>query len=146
MLQHREIRILPHSPDKMFDLVADIERYPEFLPWCKDAEIVSRVKGKVVADLVIGYKIFEEKFTSEVQFKRPRSITVNYRSGPLSHLSNVWEFRPAANGGCEVLFEVGFDFKSPFLRAAMTLFFDKALARLSSAFEDRARAVYGQSV
>lgn len=127
----------------MFDLVAGIEHYPEFLPWCKDARILSRDKNKLVADLVIGYKLFQEKFVSEVTLDRPHSITVNYRSGPLSHLSNAWEFKPKGRKGCEISFHVDFDFKSPLLRAAMNVFFDKALTRMVSAFETRAKELYG---
>ena len=127
----------------MFDLVADIERYPAFLPWCKDARILSRDQGVVLADLVIGYQFFHEKFTSEVTLDRPRAIGVHYRSGPLSHLSNAWEFAPKGRKGCEVSFHVDFDFHSPLLRAAMSVFFDKALSKMVSAFEARAKALYG---
>ena len=127
----------------MFDLVADIERYPEFLPWCKAARILSQDKGKVVADLIIGYKFFQEKFTSEVTLDRAHAITVHYRSGPLSHLSNAWEFKPKTRKGCEVSFHVDFDFHSPLLRAAMSIFFDKALSKMVEAFEARAKALYG---
>ncbi|MDR3449471.1 MAG: type II toxin-antitoxin system RatA family toxin [Alphaproteobacteria bacterium] len=143
MPQHQETRILPYSPAQMFDLVAAIERYPEFLPWCKDARILSRDGDKVVADLVIGYKLFQERFTSEVTLDRPRAIAVHYRKGPLSHLSNAWEFRPKGRKGCELSFHVDFDFHSPLLRAAMTVFFDRALSKMVEAFETRAAEIYG---
>ena len=143
MPKHQETRVLPYSATQMFDLVADIEHYPAFLPWCKEARILSRDKTKVTADLVIGYKFFQEKFTSEVTMDRPRTITVHYRSGPLSHLSNAWEFKPKGRKGCEVSFHVDFDFHSPLLRAAMSVFFDKALSKMVAAFEERARELYG---
>ena len=143
---HQETRFLPYSADQIYDLVAAIERYPEFLPWCKDARIVSREKDEVVADLVVGTTLLREKFTSTVTLDRPRAITVHYRSGPLSHLSNAWTFKPKAgrggSQGCEVSFQVDFDFRSPLLRAAMTVFFDKALAKMVAAFEARAKALY----
>ena len=146
MPQHQESKILPYSADQMFDLVAAIDRYPEFLPWCKEAHLVSVRKDKIVADLVVGTKLFHEKFTSEVTLERPRAIIVHYRSGPLSHLSNKWLF--TAVGGknskkCQVDFEVDFDFRSPLLRAAMNVFFDKAFRKMMGAFEDHARFLYG---
>ncbi len=145
MPQHHETRILPYSAAQMFDLVADIEHYPDFLPWCKDARILSRKTDVVLADLVIGYKLFQEKFTSEVILKRPSAIIVHYRSGPLSHLSNAWEFKNVVGRkkACELSFCVDFDFHSPLLRVAMSLFFDKALSKMVEAFETRAKALYG---
>lgn len=143
MPKHQETRFLPYTAEQMFDLVADIGRYPEFLPWCKEAHIRSRSKKTVLADLVIGYKLFQEKFTSEVTLEKPNAITVHYKSGPLSHLSNAWEFKPKGRKGCEVSFHVDFDFHSPLLRAAMNVFFDKALRKMVSAFEIRAEDLYG---
>ena len=98
---------------------------------------------QVVADLVIGYKMFQEKFISEVTLDRPHAITVQYRSGPLSHLSNAWEFKSKGRKGCEISFHVDFDFHSPLLRAAMSIFFDKALSKMVAAFEARAKEMYG---
>ena len=127
----------------MYAVVADIERYPEFLPWCKDARILTRDSGKIVADLIIGYRLFQEKFTSEVTLTKSSDITVTYRSGPLSHLSNEWHFTPQGRKGCEISFHVDFDFRSPLLRAAMGMFFDKALTKMVQAFEARAAQLYG---
>jgi coenzyme Q-binding protein COQ10 len=143
MPKHKEIRTLPYSAEQMFDLVADIENYPHFLPWCKSARLLSRSSKTVHADLVIGYKFFQEKFTSEVTLDRPHAIMVNYRSGPLSHLSNEWKFKAKGKKGCQLTFSVDFDFHSPFLRAAMNVFFDKALTRMVAAFEKRAQDLYG---
>jgi coenzyme Q-binding protein COQ10 len=142
-MNHREIRTIPYSAKQMFDLVADIERYPEFLPWCRSAGILSRNKDLVVADMVVGAKFFCEKFTTQVTFDRPRAIVVTYRSGPLSHLSNVWGFEPKGRKACEVSFLVDFDFHSPLLRATMGVFFDKALRKMIAAFEARASELYG---
>ena len=139
---HNETRFLPNTAEQMFDLVADVGHYPEFLPWCKAARILEQKPDSMTADLIIGTKMFSEKFRSQVTLERPRAILVRYMSGPLSHLSNRWEFKPA-KGGCEVSFHVDFDFKSPLLRSAMELFFDKALRKMVSAFEERAQELYG---
>jgi coenzyme Q-binding protein COQ10 len=148
MPQHKEKRQLPFSPDQLFDLVADIERYPEFLPWCLGARIREREGDTVTADLVIGYKMFRETFTSVVTLDRPHAIAVSYRSGPLAHLANNWQFAPGfkdgVRGGCELSFHVAFDFHSRLLAAVMEPFFDKALSRMAEAFEKRAEALYGK--
>jgi coenzyme Q-binding protein COQ10 len=115
-------------------LVASVERYPEFLPWCKAARILKRDEHEMTADLIIGYKIFTEKFRSE---------EVRYLSGPLSHLRNRWEFKPMGKNACELFFEVDFDFQSLLLGAAMNMFFDKAILKMVAAFEARAAELYG---
>ena len=147
MPTHHETRFLPYRPDQLFALVAAVDRYPEFLPWCKAARILSRDQDgrSMVADLVIGYKIFAERFRSNVILDHPHAITVTYVSGPLAHLSNRWEFKPAQAGGCDLSFAVDFDFRSPLLRAAMQVVFDKALTKMVGAFETRAQDLYGQS-
>jgi coenzyme Q-binding protein COQ10 len=142
-MKHQENRFLPYSAEQMFDLVSDIERYPEFLPWCRATRIVSRKKKLVLADMTVGTKLFCEKFTTQVIFDKPRSIVVDYQSGPLSRLSNSWGFSPKGRKGCEVSFELDFDFRSPVLRAAMGVVFEPALRRMVSAFEERAQALYG---
>lgn len=143
MPQHQETRLLPYSAEQMFDLVADIERYPEFIPWCAEARILSRDKKAVLVDMFVGTKLFHEKFTTEAVLERPKAITVHYRSGPLSHLSNAWTFKAKTKKSCEISFHVDFDFRAPFLRAAMNIFFDKALKKMVAAFEARAAALYG---
>jgi coenzyme Q-binding protein COQ10 len=144
MPKHSEKRTLPYSSEQVFDLVADVEAYPQFLPWCRSARIISRDDKGIVADLVIGYKIFTERFRSEVALDRPRSITVHYLSGPLSRLSNRWEFRPKGKSACELCFDVDFDFTSSLLGAAMELFFDKAILKMVGAFEERAKELFGE--
>src|ERR1700688_4811277 len=101
---HAEHRRLSYTPEQLFDLVADIERYPEFLPWCKGARVLNRDADTMTADLIIGYKMVQQKFTSVVALDRPRTISVKYLSGPLAHLKNRWEFRPAGDGGCDLFF------------------------------------------
>jgi coenzyme Q-binding protein COQ10 len=142
MPRHSETRLLPYSQDQLFDMIAAVERYPEFLPWCKGARIIERRSVGITADLIIGYKMFTEKFRSEVVLDRPRSISVKYLSGPLSHLSNQWQFSPIGKKSCELSFQVDFDFQSPLLRSAMELFFDSAIRKMVSAFELRAQALY----
>jgi coenzyme Q-binding protein COQ10 len=144
MPKHSETCILPYRPEQLFDLVAGVERYPEFLPWCKGARILERHDGEIKADLIIGYKMFREKFTSVVTLDRPRRISVKYMSGPLAHLTNEWTFTPAGKDGCALGFEVDFDFRSSLLRAAMEMFFDKALRKMVAAFEERAKELYGE--
>ncbi|MDD4617301.1 MAG: type II toxin-antitoxin system RatA family toxin [Alphaproteobacteria bacterium] len=143
MPRHHETRILTYTATQMYRLVADIERYPDFLPWCKEARILVRAKDKVVADLVVGTRLFRETFTSEVMLKPSRSITVTYRAGPLSRLSNAWAFKPKGKGCCEVSFDLDFDFRSPLLRTAMGVVFERALTKMVAAFERRAGELYG---
>ncbi|MFY9287570.1 MAG: type II toxin-antitoxin system RatA family toxin [Alphaproteobacteria bacterium] len=142
MPQHTEKRHLPYTPEQIFSLVAEVERYPEFLPWCKGVRIIRREQGKMTADLIIGYKMFQEKFTSEVMLDKPHVISVRYLSGPLAHLTNQWGFKPVGKG-CELSFHVDFDFHSSILRSAMEMFFDKALLKMVAAFEARAKELYG---
>jgi coenzyme Q-binding protein COQ10 len=144
MPSHSEKRTLPYAQAQLYDLVADVGRYPEFLPWCRAARILQQDERGLTADLVIGYKIFTEKFRSEVALDRPRRIEVRYLSGPLSYLSNQWEFMPKGRGACELSFHVDFDFRSSLLGAAMGMFFDKAILKMVAAFEARAAELYGE--
>jgi len=142
MPRHQEKRELPFRPEQLFDLVADIERYPEFIPWCKGARILARADNTVTADLIIGYKMFHEKFTSTVTLDRPEAISVKYMKGPLAHLTNEWRFEALDDDGCELSFEVDFDFRSPLLAGVMEMFFEKAISKMAAAFEHRAYAIY----
>lgn len=143
MPSHSEKRLLPYTPEQLFDLVADVERYPEFLPWCKAARVLERGNDRITADLMIGTRIFSEKFRSDVRLDRPRRIDVHYVSGPLSRLCNHWAFAPKGKRECELSFVVDFDFQSSLLGAAMEMLFDKALVKMVAAFENRARDLYG---
>lgn len=142
MPTHAEKKHVPYSAEQMFDLVADVEAYPQFLPWCIACR-KTRDDGAVIeADLVIGYKIFREKFASRVQLDRPHSIRVDYLDGPLKSLSNQWRFIPQTDGGCIIDFYVDFEFKNKMLQGLVTMFFDKAVSKMVKAFEDRAKKLY----
>jgi coenzyme Q-binding protein COQ10 len=141
MPHHHETRFLPYTPEQLFDLVAGVEHYPAFLPWCKAVRIRERSDETIAADLIIGYKMIQETFASVVILNKPRTITVQYISGPLSHLTNKWDFR-SRDDGCDLSFQVDFDFSSPLLRSMMNMFFDKALRKMVSAFETRAKELY----
>lgn len=144
MATHAEKRVLPHSPEQLFGLVADIERYPEFLPWCVGSRIRSRRENVVVADLIIGFKGIRESFTSEVTLNRPAMrIDVAYRNGPFKYLNNHWIFNAQPDGGCEIDFFVDFEFRSRLLQRIIGLLFNEAVRRMVSAFETRAEQLYG---
>jgi coenzyme Q-binding protein COQ10 len=142
MPTHAEQRVLPYTQEQLFDLVADIERYPEFLPWCRGARIRERQPHLVVADLIIGFKMFRERFTSRVELHPPRRIDVTYTEGPFRYLSNYWVFERAPEG-CRVDFFVDFEFKSRVLQKVIEMLFGEAVRRMVSAFEARARDLYG---
>lgn len=144
MATHAEKRVLPHSPEQLFGLVADIERYPEFLPWCVGSRIRSRRENVVVADLIIGFKGIRESFTSEVTLNRPAMrIDVAYRNGPFKYLNNHWIFNAQPDGNCEIDFFVDFEFRSRLLQRIIGLLFNEAVRRMVSAFETRAEQLYG---
>lgn len=145
MPQHSETRHLPWSPEQVFDLVADIERYPEFLPWIQAVRIVRREGDVVTADMVVGFKMVRERFTSRVELTRPRHIHVDYISGPMKYLKNDWTFRAAPDGGCLVDFSVDFEFRNRMFERLAGMFFHEAFRRMVGAFETRAGQVYGRS-
>jgi coenzyme Q-binding protein COQ10 len=142
MPTHAECRVLPYTPEQLFDLVADIERYPEFLPWCQGARIRERQPRLVVADLIIGFKMFRERFTSRVELNPPQRIDVTYTEGPFRYLSNYWIFDKVPEG-CRIDFFVDFEFKSRVLQKVMEVLFGEAVRRMVGAFEGRARDLYG---
>lgn len=144
MPQHTETRHLPWTPEQVFDLVADIERYPQFLPWIQALRIVRREGDVVTADMVVGFKMVRERFTSRVLLARPDRIDVDYISGPLKYLKNDWGFRAAADGGCLVDFSVEFEFKNRMFERLAGMFFHEAFRRMVGAFETRAAVVYGR--
>ncbi len=147
MPHHHETRQLPHSAAQMYALVADVARYPEFLPWNSAARIRSRnpVDGGEVmeVDLVISFKLFREKFGSRVVLYPARGrIETEYLDGPLKHLKSVWAFRDLPDGGSEVDFTVDFEFRNPILASVIGLVFNEAMTRVVRAFEARAKAIY----
>jgi len=143
MPTHAELRLLPYTPEQLFDLVADIERYPEFLPWCVGARVRSREGDLILGDLLIGWKMVREKFTSRVHLFRPDRIEVEYAEGPFKYLENHWKFIPQPGGGTLIDFHVDFEFRSRFLTGLIATLFNEAVKRMVSAFETRARALYG---
>ena len=145
MPRHSDTRVLPYTPEQMFDLVADIERYPEFLPWCRAARTVKREGDVVYTDLVIGFKLFRERYTSKVTLERPDRIDSVLVKGPMRHLDNRWRFTRRDDGGTTIDFYVDFEFRSLILQTAIGALFNEAVRRMVAAFEARAHAIYGPS-
>jgi coenzyme Q-binding protein COQ10 len=143
MPRHSETRHLPYTPEQLFDMVADVARYDEFLPWVVAVRVRSSSQTETVADLVVGFNAFKERFTSRVLKDRPDRICVDYIEVPLKFLHNEWKFDRAADGGTEVCFSVDFAFKSRLFETLAGAMFDRALRRMTSAFEQRAAALYG---
>ncbi len=144
MPTHAEKRFLPHSQEQLFSLVADIERYPEFLPWCVGVRITNRDENVLRADLMVGFRMVREKFTSQVTLSAPNRIDVVYLDGPFRYLNNHWIFEPK-DGGCEIDFFIDFEFRSRILRKIMGPLFNEAVRRMVGSFETRARALYGDA-
>lgn len=147
MTKHAETRILPYSPRQMYDLVADVARYPEFLPWTAAARIRSITdKGdhaEMLADLVVSFKVFRERFGSRVGlYESEYRIDTAYIDGPFKHLESRWIFHDHPDG-CEVDFSVDFEFRNRILQGAAGMFFTEAMQRIVGAFENRARDLYG---
>lgn len=144
MPRHRETRFLPYTPEQLFDLVADVGRYQEFLPWVAATRVRSDSETEMVADLVVGFSALKETFTSRVRKERPREIEIDYIDGPLKYLHNRWLFAPSP-GGSEVDFCVDFAFKNRIFEAIAGKMFDTALRRMIGAFEARATVLYETS-
>jgi coenzyme Q-binding protein COQ10 len=144
MPTHAEKRILRYTPEQMYELVADVRRYPEFLPWCVAARVVSHVDNELLADLTIGFKMFRETFRSRVQLNRPHEVRVQYENGPFRYLNNTWKFTPV-EGGTEVDFFVDFEFRSSLLQAVIGVVFNEAVRLMVRSFERRAMTLYGRN-
>lgn len=149
MPTHSESRKLPYSARQMYDLVADVTRYPEFLPWTAAARVRSRTSQPdgselVEADLVISFKVFRERFGSRVRLD-PAAMTIEtaYLDGPFRHMNSRWAFRDSGPGACEVIFFVDFEFRNAILQKVIGVVFDEAMRRVVRAFEARAAALYG---
>ena len=141
MPNHREKRFLPYSAEQMFDMVADVGRYAEFLPWVTAVRVRSDSETEMVADMIVGFRSLRERFTSRVGKQRARRITVEYIDGPLKFLRNDWQFTPAP-GGCTIDFSVEFAFKNRIFEAIAGQMFDAALRKMINAFEARAAVLY----
>jgi coenzyme Q-binding protein COQ10 len=143
MPTHDERRIIGYTPAQLYALVADIERYPEFLPWCIAARIRRREGGLVIADLVIGFKMIRERFASRVRLdEAAKRIDVSYVEGPFKYLNNHWLFEEHPEG-CVIDFYVDFEFRSRLLQKMMEALFHEAVRRMVGAFEARAHVLYG---
>lgn len=144
MLKHIEQKHLPYTPEQMFDLVSDVGQYSQFLPWCIASRINRRESETVFyADLVVGYKLFRERFTSKVMLDAPHHIHIEYMKGPLKNLKNNWEFTRQPDGSCIIDFSVEFEFTNIALQALANMFFNEVVRRMVSAFEERAKVLYG---
>lgn len=143
MPSHNETRVVPYTPEQMFDLVADVRAYPEFLPWVAALRVRRDSDTETLADMIVGFKGLRETFTSRVEKRRPDHIGVDYVEGPLQHLRNDWRFAPAPSGGCMVMFTVKFTFRNPLFENLAGKMFDAAFRRMVAAFERRAAELYG---
>ena len=145
----RTTRRVAHTPQQMFDLVAEVDAYPEFVPLCEELRVRRRVQSgegieTLVAEMSVGYKAISERFTTRVTLDRPRlRILVEYVNGPFSYLENRWSFLPAP-GGSDVEFYITYEFKSRALGLLMGAVFDRAFRKFAEAFEERADLVYGR--
>jgi len=148
MPSFRTVRPVPHSPSQMFDLVADVERYPEFVPLCESLRVRRRSQSgegieMLVADMSVGYKAIRESFTSRVTLDRARlRIDVEYVDGPFRYLENRWVFRSTSSGS-EIDFHINYEFRNFALGLLMGAMFDRAFRKFTTAFEERAREIYG---
>ncbi|WP_029604860.1 type II toxin-antitoxin system RatA family toxin [Kozakia baliensis] len=143
MPTHAEQRLIAYSPEQLFDLVADVGKYPQFLPWCVRSVVKSQSEHELVADLTVGFGPFRESFTSRVSLERPSRIRVRYEKGPFRYLNNVWTFTPDPRG-CRVDFFVDFEFRSRLLQNAIGVVFNEGVRLMVSAFIKRARDMYGR--
>ncbi len=145
MPHHHERRSLPHSAEQMYDLVADVARYPEFLPWVSAIRIRKDDETEMLADMIVGFKSLRETFSSRVVKTQKTAIVVDYLDGPMKHLHNSWTFEDVAGGGSVVDFTVDFSFRNRMFEALAGQFFDSALRKMTGAFIERADELYGSS-
>lgn len=141
MREHKEEIISPYTPEQLYALVADVESYPEFIPWCAAARVVEKEDKSFLADLVVGFKGITETYRSRVHLKQ-QEIDIEYINGPFSVLENTWKFTPEGNG-TKISFYIKFQFKSALLQALIGGLFEKAAHKMVSAFEERAKKLYG---
>jgi coenzyme Q-binding protein COQ10 len=140
-----EVRRLPYSAEQMFDLVADVGRYGEFLPWVIATRVKSDSETEMIADMLVGFSAIREKFTSRVEKHRPDELRVHYVDGPLRDLDNRWRFRVTGPSECEIDFSVTFAFRNALFEKMAGQYFDRAFRKMVAAFEARAAELYGSS-
>ncbi len=144
MTARRTTTEVPYTAAEMFALVADLERYPEFIPWCVALRVVERGEGGLLADMVVAYRVFRERFRSRVTLDRPTGrIRAEYVDGPFRTLKNEWTFTDLPRGGSTIDFLIDFEFRSFLLQATAQTVFDKAFAKMAEAFVARAKSIYG---
>ncbi|MBV7256496.1 type II toxin-antitoxin system RatA family toxin [Pacificimonas sp. WHA3] len=143
MPRHQETRNLPYTPAQVYDLVADVGRYGEFLPWVVATRITSDSDTEMVADMIVGFRMVRETFTSRVKKTRPHELHIEYLDGPLKYLSNDWRFESDGKGGTNVHFCVDFEFRQKLFERLAGAFFHEAFRRMVAAFETRAAEIYG---
>lgn len=143
MPSHHETQLSPYTPEQLFALVADIENYPQFLPWCRAARILTRKEGECEAELVISFKHFTESYVSRVVMVPHESIEATLLRGPFTHLTNRWRFTPEA-GGTRIEFFLDFAFRSRLLEKLLSGLFARATEKMVTAFKERADALYGK--
>ena len=146
MPRHAERRVSSYTPEQLFDLVVDVERYPEFLPWCTGAAIARRHEDGFEADLAIGFRLLRASYRSKITYQRPSCIDVTLVHGPFRYLINQWQFRKVAPTQTEIAFEVDFEFRSSTFSRVMTPLFSLAVQRMVYEFEQRARRLYSDSL
>ena len=134
---------MPYSQNQLFELVSDVGSYPEFLPWCVGARVYNRQPQRFDADVIIGFRMFREKFTSRVTTLEPHTVDVDYITGPMKRLYNHWRFQELEEGGCLVDIEVDFEFNNRVLEQMIGRMFTDATQRMVDAFETRAHELYG---
>ena len=149
MPQYQTSRHVQHSAAHMFDLVANVERYPEFVPLCKSLRVRSRSAENghdvITATMTVAYKLLSESFTTRIVLDRQANeIRVSYINGPFKYLENVWSFRPTAENACVIGFRIAYEFRSRILQAVMGAAFDTAFRKFADAFEARADRIYGR--
>lgn len=148
MPRHNEVRRLPWSAAEMYALVADVRQYSRFLPWVQGmrvgpAQVQPDGTQVLIADMIVGFRMIREKFTSRVMLDAPRTVHVDYLDGPMKHLFNDWQFRDTPDGGCEIDFAVDFEFRNRAFEKIAGLFFTQAFERMVAAFVTRAEQLYG---
>ncbi len=141
MASHSETQVLPFSAQQMFDMVIDVGKYPDFLPWCVATRIKSRTPEEMVADMAVGFKMIQERYTSHITWQEPTHIHIKDAGGPFKYLETDWKFLPRAEG-CQVDFRIDFEFSSALLEKVMGGIFTEAAHKMMQAFIARAENIY----
>ena len=142
MIAHRETRFVPYPAELMYQVVSDVEKYPQFLPWVVGLRVLSRGENCLTAEMAVGYGALRERYTSQVLLDpQGRRVDVTQTSGPFKLLENHWRFTPQDDDGCEIEFAIQFEFKSRLLHNLASAKFEKAMLKMTDAFEARAKTI-----